>query len=91
MALRWAAMARQINKPEKKISKWRRLTPIRVVLMTAVVFYLAYLTNQFFGVTDVWGWLQEVLILLGIFALIILAAAGVVALLMLVRKKTGNS
>jgi hypothetical protein len=91
MALRWAAMARQINKPEEKISKWRHLTPIRVVLMTAVVFYLAYLTNQFFGVTDVWGWLQEVLILLGIFALIILAAAGVVALLMLVRKKTGNS
>ena len=58
--------------------------------MTALIFYLAYLTYRFFGVTDVWGWLREILILLGIFVLIILAAAGVVALLMAVRKKTGN-
>ncbi|MCH8348024.1 MAG: hypothetical protein IH901_05985 [Proteobacteria bacterium] len=83
-------MARQINKSEEKISKWRHLTPIRIVLMTALVFYLAYLTYRFFGVTDVWGWLQEVLMLVGILALVILAAAGVVAVLMVVRKKTRN-
>ncbi|MCH8172611.1 MAG: hypothetical protein IIA70_04795 [Proteobacteria bacterium] len=83
-------MARQKDKPEEKISKRRNLTPIRVVLMTALVFYLVFLTNQFFGVTDVWGWLQEILMLVGILALVILAAAAVIAVLMVVRKKTGN-
>ncbi len=58
--------------------------------MTALVFYLVFLTYRFFGVTDAWGWLREVLMLLGIIALIILAAAGVVAVLMVVRKKTRN-
>lgn len=58
--------------------------------MTALVFYLVFLTYRFFGVTDAWGWLQEVLMLVGILALIILAAAGVVAVLVAVRKKTRN-
>ena len=58
--------------------------------MTALVFYLVFLTNQFFGVTDVWGWLQEVLMLVGILALVILAAVAVVAVLVAVRKRTRN-
>lgn len=58
--------------------------------MTALVFYLVFLTYRFFGVTDAWGWLREVLMLVGILALVILAAAAVIAVLIVVRKKTGN-
>jgi len=74
----------------KKAAKAKFLTPLKAVIMTVLVFYLALVTYKYFGVTDIWGWLEEVAMLLAVFLLIILAAAGVVALMVLVRKKMGK-
>ena len=88
--LKMPPMAKQKDTSEEKLKKKQFLTPVRVLLMTAMIFFLVYLTYRFFGVTDFEGWLDEVLMLIFAFVLVILAAVGTVALLMWVRKKTGN-
>jgi len=74
----------------KKVAKAKFLTPLKAIIMTALVFYLALAAYKYFGVTDIWGWLEDVMILLAVFLLVILAAAGVVALLALFRKNSGD-
>lgn len=55
--------------------------------MTILVFYLSYLLYIGFGIGDVWGWIDQVLLLFGVLLLVILAAAGVVWLIVLVRRR----
>lgn len=55
--------------------------------MTILVFYLSYLLYIGFGVGDVWGWVDQVLLLIAVFLMVILAAAGVVWLLVLARRR----